>query len=624
MSKDFLQPVSYDKLKPISYDMAKELVNTEIELDVLLKAIYNHVTSNDLKVNDFVNKHFFKEGRNPVSNLQKGKVKTICPFHETENQDTTVLKGHKNGSEKKPDMVRCFRGGCSAEKAMTPVMVYMVMVLGIDPKMTRPPLNKAEIAKTAFGKAVYALAKFAGYKVVSGEKKRLTFEEKRKIMLQNILTDATEAYHQEFLTNEIAKEYYLVTRGFQYATKDAMELAKKYKIGFAPENFPSDFIFKKLEAKYKLEDMIETSLVKWMEFKEGKGNTNQGKPLDFHSDALIIPYWSKGKVVKHYSRGLNATKQFRHMRGAGTSDEPLNFYEGTHFETVNIIEGEISLYSMLALDFENSLATYGTNGLSEEHVQMLLKVKEESNGLYCKTIYIIYDGDGPGRSAAVKTGKLLTEKGFDVRVVLLPEGLDPNDILVKHKENAKAIMEKLYVEAVSYYTFLALNSISKDFSSTSDRLEEMKVIKQTIDEHGISDPTQVYLVAKEFAEIVDIPVELVWDSWKPKENKNVEAFEEDSFVFVTNDLEGYFLTKNAFKGKTSYVEDVSFEFLNGKELSIKSMVVDEKFYNDKEKEMIKTFCEQHNVKYHSFYDFKTICEINVNSQMLIQTLTKDK
>lgn len=620
MENNFLQPLPFNKLIPISYEIAKERVEKEIDLDVLLKDIYLAKNKNGLTVSEsFSNKLFFKEGRMPVGVLKNGKVSTVCPFHHTEdNGKTSVLKGKRGSSEdSKSDLIKCFKGGCAASTAISSIHVYMIMVLGVNPNVVR-----TKAANSEYGKALFALAKYSGFRIEYGNsRRRLTKEEQKRITYQNILNDTTDIYHQEFLTSAVAQEYFFETRGFKYGVKDSNDLVKQYKIGFAPEEFPSNFLFKKLEAKYKTEEMIEASVVKWLEFKGEDGNAKGGNPYDFHSDALILPYWSKSKVIKHYSRGLNAPKKWRHLRAAGMSDTPLNFYEGTRFESVNISEGEFSWLSLIALDYDNSLATYGTNGLSPEHVQMLIKVREESNGAYCKTLYIIYDGDKAGRDATVKTGKLLVENGFDVRVVLLPQDMDPNDILVKYKEKAKSVMDKLHADAVSYYTFLALNSISKEASSVSDRLGEMLTIKAMLAENGLTDATQLYLVAKEFSEIAKVPVEVVWESWK-KENKNIEILSTEKFAFVTKDLEGYYLTKLALKGRAAYIEDISFSFMKDKEISVKSIVVDEKFYDEQERETIKLFCEKNKVKYLSFFDFKSICEVTINSQSLIDSLLK--
>ena len=48
---------------------------------------------------------------------------------------------------------------------------------------------------------------------------------------------------------------------------------------------------------------------------------------------------------------------------------------------------------------------------------------------YCGTVLISYDGDGAGQKANMRGLEILKSEGVDVRVVPLPDGLDPDDVI---------------------------------------------------------------------------------------------------------------------------------------------------------------------------------------------------
>lgn len=597
--------------KILNFKEAISCVNEETNLQELLLELRKEVVPNE-----YSNKKFFQSempfGKSKLNKGKSEKMPVVCPFHDTDNDgSTSILLG-------KVDVIKCFRGGCAAKKAVSPISAYMILALGVNPDLIGSKSVGREFAKT-----VYYLANRLGI-VVQDEDIPLTPEQEEAKTTEEILKKTTEIYHQAFLDSKEAQDYFFEQRGFKYATGDPWELVKKHKIGFAPDAFPSQFLYDKLAPDYTTDEMLRAGIVRWVEFKDEHGNLIEEKPLDFHSQAITISYWEKNyrKVTNIYSRGLYAEKKWRHLRLPGAVDIPINFDEGVRHEEILLLEGELSLYSIFALGYENGLGNRGTNGLSNEHIEMLVKAREQSNGQFCKTVFICFDGDKPGREATKSTGELLLSNDFDVRVIILADGEDPNDILVNKKENAKAYFDKMKTEAVSYYTFLALSHITENNYNTADNLKEFQGIKNTLEEHGIVDLVELQLVAMEFSQRKKIPFEIVWDAWS-KKNKETDVFANQKFAFITNDYDSFVLTRHVFPGKTAYIEDVSFSFLKEKTV-IKNLVMDADSYTESEKSEIVSFCSDNGIQLFPLNEFGKIIDTEPSVLMEKLSTMKDK
>lgn len=552
-----------------------------------------------------------------LGKMKGNKIPCKCPFHKTNNNDSTSLLLESN-------MIYCFTGGCPAGKTMIQgkmskginvISAYMILKLGVNYKLLFTSASGQE-----YKESVIKLAELQGF-TVENRRRRLTSHEIIQLKATEVLQKTAQLYHEEFLRSEIAQRYFLEDelneevisngktlkltkgRGFKYSSADVDELIKNDLIGYAPQPFPSTWLYDQLAKEFTTAEILAAGVVKMVTLN------NVEKAIDFHSEALIIPYLTRGKVTNIYSRALFAEKKWRHLRLAGSVDEPINFDEGSRSEIVNICEGELSLESLKALSYFNSLGNRGTNGLKEEHVELLIKRREESAGVYCKTIYLIYDGDKPGKDAALNSGELLVEQGFDVRVVMLPEDIDPNDLLTKYKENAKSYFDKLYSEAVSYFTFVALYQLDKTKRTPAELLVQYKETKKTIEKYGLEDTIELMIIAKEFADLTKLPVEDIMKEWKPKENKQTEAFTNEKYAFITSDLENYYLTKSKFNSKVTFVQDTDFTFVDG-EVSLNSLVMDCGSYTEEEQKNIKFFCDLNGVKLLKLHEFRDIYKMS--------------
>ncbi len=87
---------------------------------------------------------------------------------------------------------------------------------------------------------------------------------------------------------------------------------------------------------------------------------------------------------------------------------------------VIIVEGYMDTISLYQSGFKNVVASMGT-ALTQEQARLLKR--------YADTVYISYDGDGAGQKANMRGLEILKGEGLNVKVVPLPDGLDPDDVI---------------------------------------------------------------------------------------------------------------------------------------------------------------------------------------------------
>ena len=103
--------------------------------------------------------------------------------------------------------------------------------------------------------------------------------------------------------------------------------------------------------------------------------------------------------------------------------------------SVIIVEGYMDTISLVAAGVENVVASMGTS-LTKDQARILKR--------YTDKVYISYDGDFAGQKAAIRGLEILKDEGLEVKVVALPDGKDPDDVV---KEGGKAAYDKLLADA---------------------------------------------------------------------------------------------------------------------------------------------------------------------------------
>ena len=106
------------------------------------------------------------------------------------------------------------------------------------------------------------------------------------------------------------------------------------------------------------------------------------------------------------------------------------------YKSIVLVEGIFDMLNCYDKGLKNVVCTFGTSKLLNETAQKMLSYKV----MGIEKVYILYDGDAPGREAAKKIKPLIEEAGFTVEIIDLPDDLDPG------------IISQEYVDSIIEYT----------------------------------------------------------------------------------------------------------------------------------------------------------------------------
>ncbi|MBI9031565.1 DNA primase [bacterium] len=375
--------------------------------------------------------------------------KGLCPFHDDRNPSMMV-------SEQK-QIFKCFVCGKGGN-----VFTFV-----------------QEYEKITFMEAVKKLAQRVGITVkeTSGDKRA----ESKKTKLINIYRLANE-----YFVNNL-KEYgdgvykYLNNRGI------SPELANKVEIGYALDSFTG------LLNQVKREDIPEEIITDSGLFKD----SNKGK-YDAFRNRLMFPIHSyTGQIVAFGGRQLedsdiggkyiNSPTTELYTKGNELYGLFLTKYEIAKTNYGIVCEGYLDFLRLYSSGFTNCVAALGT-ALTEKQLSLLSR--------YSKNVYFLFDGDEAGRKATISSGLKCIELGLTAKVIPLPQGEDPDSILLKE---GKEFLQKLIDQPVPFLRFVKETKIlaaeNKDkiklllesVGKVSDLIDREMIIKNISEEFGINE-----------------------------------------------------------------------------------------------------------------------------------------
>ncbi len=247
------------------------------------------------------------------------------------------------------------------------------------------------------------------------------------------------------------------TIAYQYFRSRGLEdeTIRKYGLGWAPlsRQALSDAA---RAAGYKEEFLVETGLS--VRYEDG--------PLrDRFFDRVMFPIHSvSGRVIAFGGRTLKTDKTVAKYVNSPETEiyvKSRSLY-GIYFAKNEIarqdkcilVEGYLDVLSMHQLGITNVVASSGTS-LTVEQIRLIRK--------FTNNITIIYDGDGAGIKAALRGIGLVLKEGMNVKVVLLPDGQDPDDFARRHTlDEVKDHISRNERDFINFKTDLLLEEAGND------------------------------------------------------------------------------------------------------------------------------------------------------------------
>ena len=245
--------------------------------------------------------------------------------------------------------------------------------------------------------------------------------------------------------------------GYQYFKSRGLEdeTIRKYGLGWAPLSRKA-LSETARAAGYKEEFLVETGL---------SIRYDDGRLVDRFFDRVIFPIHSvSGRVIAFGGRTLKTDKSVAKYVNSPETEiyvKSRSLYgiwfaknEMSRQDKCILVEGYLDVLSMHQLGIRNVVASSGTS-LTVEQIRLIRK--------FTNNVTIIYDGDGAGIKAALRGIGMVLKEGLNVKVVLLPEGQDPDDFARKHTlEEVQDHIARNEQDFIGFKTDLLLGEAGND------------------------------------------------------------------------------------------------------------------------------------------------------------------
>ena len=202
------------------------------------------------------------------------------------------------------------------------------------------------------------------------------------------------------------------------------ETIRRFGLGWAPSG-RTTFTDAALAAGYKAEYLLDTGLC--IQYEDGRLADR------FHERAMFPIRSVSGRVIAFSGRTLrsdgniakyvNSPETEIYVKSRALYGIYLAKAEISRQDKCILVEGNVDVVSMHQLGVTNVVASCGTS-LTVEQVRLIHKFTEN--------VTIMYDGDSAGIHAALRGIDLVLQEGLNVRIVLLPDGEDPDSYARKH------------------------------------------------------------------------------------------------------------------------------------------------------------------------------------------------
>lgn len=210
----------------------------------------------------------------------------------------------------------------------------------------------------------------------------------------------------------------------------------------------------------------------------GAVNEADGRLTDAQGGRLIYPIInSYDEVIGFGGRVLKKTNFAKYVNTRDTIvfTKRKNLYNinllkklkrAQTIKEVIMVEGYMDTISLYQAGFKNVVASMGTS-LTQDQARLIRR--------YTDTVLISYDGDAAGQKANLRGLDILKEEGLNVRVVPLPEGLDPDDVIKKLGNEAYQGCLDSAMPLIDY----KLDVLKKDFDLTRTE-DKRKFVSEAI------------------------------------------------------------------------------------------------------------------------------------------------
>ena len=273
------------------------------------------------------------------------------------------------------------------------------------------------------------------------------------------LLDRAASYYARYLweSSEAAKaRAYLAERGLEEET------LRTYRVGYAPSAWDK-MLMGSRQAGFSEDELLATGLAQ-------RSRRQRGSLYDRFRERIMFPLAdARGRVVGFGARAMRDNQPPKYLN---TSEGEV-FHKGSQLfgidvarraaaraGTIVLAEGYTDVLALHQAGIHNAVGVMGTS-LTDEQARELERT--------ARTLVLALDADGAGQEAMVRASRVAAGRRLELRVVPLPQGMDPAD-LVK-RDGADAVRERVgrSVPFVSFHVDKILASADLGDAEGKDR-----------------------------------------------------------------------------------------------------------------------------------------------------------
>ena len=342
-----------------------------------------------------------------------------------------------------------------------------------------------ELEQMSYPDALRWLAKKYNIEI---QEREMTNEEKQRESEREsmyIVNEWAAKYFQDILQNDVDGRaigmQYFRSRGFRD------DIIRKFQLGFALPQRTALFD-EAVKKGYNPKYLTATGLCFKVDKDEAGNRSGQDQYLDRFSGRAIFPWTSvSGKIVAFGGRVLDTRTKGVNQKYVNSPDSEIYHKERELYglyqakkaiakeDCVYMVEGYTDVISMHQCGIENVVANSGT-ALSIHQIRLLHR--------FTSNIVLLYDGDAAGVHAALRGTDMLLEEEMNVKVLLLPDGNDPDSFARNHTaEDFRKYIEDHQVDFIQFKTDISLRGVTdpvKRSQAINSIVESISKIKNQI------------------------------------------------------------------------------------------------------------------------------------------------
>lgn len=332
-----------------------------------------------------------------------------------------------------------------------------------------------------------------------------------------IIMEYAKNYYKDILANHpdgiaIGKTYF-TERGLSDKTINDFEL------GFALDGW-NNLIIDAEKNQFSLELLQKSGVIKTSE---------NNKTFDFFRNRVMYPIHNlTGKTIALAGRILGSDKgTAKYLNSPETdlfkkSEVLYGLFQAKQSirsqDVCLLVEGYMDVLSLYQAGITNAVASSGT-ALTEGQIKLIAR--------YTKNVTVLYDGDKAGIKAALRSTDLLLDSGLNIKILIFPEGEDP-DSYVNKVGSTEFInfLQKNSKDFISFKTEILLKDVSGDPIKKAEVIHEI-----VISISKIRDDIQRTMYLKMCSQMLDIDEQVIvseYNKIKLKENEN----SKESLIFL--------------------------------------------------------------------------------------------